>query len=103
MNLNILIFFLLLFHSQEVDLKALRKRKAPSVQLWGKQLKKGEKKARRNDVLDVDDEESEVESESDEEDSELSDDDMRKVCTKAINEDFLSRLYLSICSLSDIN
>ncbi|OQR78157.1 putative ATP-dependent RNA helicase kurz-like [Tropilaelaps mercedesae] len=43
--------------SKDVDLKSLRKRKAPSVQLWGKQLKKDEKKiVQRPDILGIDDE-----------------------------------------------
>lgn len=69
---------------QQVDLKALRKRKAPSVQLWGKQLKKDEKKVKRSDVLDIDDEDdedTEEESDTDDPDSETSTNDAEKVCS----------------------
>ncbi|XP_022653235.1 probable ATP-dependent RNA helicase kurz [Varroa destructor] len=60
--------------AKDVDLKSLRKRKAPSVQAWGKQLTEDKKRTQRSDVLSFD-EDDEDDSDNNEADSQGEDSD----------------------------
>lgn len=55
-------------------MKSLRKRKAPSVQAWGKQLTEDKKRTQRSDVLSFD-EDDEDDSDNNEADSQGEDSD----------------------------